>query len=229
MNAYQRNEDARNFPAPFQHPHRPCDDDDYVCYRVKPGPMGPQGPQGLPGLDGSQGPRGPMGPHGHAGPQGPRGPQGAQGAKGDKGDVGRHGPAGGMGPQGPKGDKGDMGCMGPVGPTEVYVAQGSPCTIPPHCVAEDLSAHCPSGMVCISGGYSSPNHDITIVRSTPIKDYRGWEVSCYNNTDHPVTVQCYAVCVPRSCVKPVSGGKCNCNIKPVKCQHPYYPANNGSY
>lgn len=219
MNAYHRNESQRINPTcampetqrmnPTYSPEMPRPNcDDYVCYRVKPGPVGPvgpAGPQGMQGFEGAAGPRGPQGPqgpNGHAGPIGPRGPIG------------------------PKGDKGDAGCMGPcgpVGPAEVYIATSAPCVVPAHHTARDLVAECPPGMTCISGGYNC-RENINILRSSPAQNYKGWEVSCYNSANHPVTLQSYAICVPTSSVKAIASNKqCDrCVVKPVPCQYPQY-------
>jgi len=234
MNAYHREEVQRMNPAyGMAEMPRPNCHDDYVCYRIKPGPAGPRGPQGLPGLDGTPGPMGSMGPVGPAGPMGPCGPQGLPGYDGKHGVTGPMGHMGPRGHAGPKGDKGDAGPMGaagcagpvgPAGPTEMYMATSAPCVVPPYHTAKRIVAECPQGMTCISGGCNS--RALAVTHSAPVDGYRGWEVSCYNNTDCAITVQCYAICVPNNCVKPVAGprGACSsCDVKPVPCQRPQYP------
>ena len=215
---------------------------DYVCFRVRPGPtgptgpagpMGPAGPQGLPGLNGAQGPAGPMGPTGPQGlqglpgldgAQGPIGPAGPQGLPGLDGAQGAIGP---QGPQGPAGATGVTGATGPAGPADIFIAVNEACVIPPHYVVEDISVECPAGMLCVSGGYTSPDHDITIVRSTPSPGYKGWEVSAYNNTNQNVSIQAYAICVPAASVKETRGTCGHCNLHPVQCEYPNYPPNDG--
>ena len=122
---------------------------------------------------------------------------------------------------------GTTGATGPAGPADIFVAINEACVIPPHYVVEDISVECPAGMLCVSGGYTSPDHDITIVRNTPSSTYRGWEVSAYNNTDHNVSIQCYGICVPSGNVREVKGKCGQCKVKPVACEFPNYPPNDG--
>jgi len=108
------------------------------------------------------------------------------------------------------------------------------CNVPPHHVVEDVHVDCPAGMVCISGGYQSDNHDITVVRNTAVNGYHAWEVSCYNNTNRPCVVQAYAICVPECNLKPMketrmAPNQACCKVKPVPCQPPAYPTMNGRF
>lgn len=102
------------------------------------------------------------------------------------------------------------------------------CHIPPHHVVEDVKAICPPGMICISGGYQSDNHNLTVTRSTAVDSHHAWEVSCYNNTNRPCSVQAYAICMPERNIKPIkeprmAPNQACCKVKPVQCQPPAYP------
>ena len=71
MRDFRQNEDMFEIQAQEAQGFSHCND--YVCFRLRPGPTGPTGPagpqgpqgiQGLPGLDGATGPMGPAGPQG---------------------------------------------------------------------------------------------------------------------------------------------------------------------
>ena len=195
--------------------------EDTVCYTVKhgaTGPMGPQGYQGQAGQPGQRGATGPMGPQGH---------QGQAGQPGQRGATGPQGLPGAMGAPGQRGPQGPAGCAGPAGPTEVYMVTSQVCQIPPHHVIEDVKAICPPGMFCISGGYESDNHNLTVTHNAAVDHHHAWEVSCYNNTNRPCSVQAYAICVPEHSIKPIKEprmpGQACCNVRAVPCQPPAYP------
>ncbi|MCL2445847.1 MAG: collagen-like protein [Oscillospiraceae bacterium] len=227
-------------PLPAALPSRCGTSEDTVCYTVKhgaTGPMGPagcQGPIGPAGAPGARGATGAMGPQGH---QGHPGHRGATGAMGPMGPIGSAGAPGAAGPQGQRGAQGPAGCQGPqgpAGPSELYMVNSQVCNVPPHHVVEDMKAICPPGMICISGGYQSDNHDLTVIRNTAVDSYHAWEVSCYNNTNRPCSVQAYAICVPECNIKPLKEPRmapnmARCKVKPVPCQPPAYPSMNGHF
>jgi hypothetical protein len=110
----------------------------------------------------------------------------------------------------------------------MYMVTSQVCNVPPHHVIEDVKATCPSGMVCISGGYHSDYQNLAVVRNTAVDNHRAWEVSCYNNGNRPCSVQAYAICVPERNLKPMKETRMApnpacCKVKPVPCQHPMYP------
>jgi len=205
-------------PLPAPTPSR-CGSQDTVCYTVKHGEPGPRGPQGAPGQPGPMGPAGHQGPRGATGTMGAMGPAGAPGIRGATGPQGQHGQQGPQGPCGPQ---------GPAGPSELYMVTSQVCNVPPHHMVEDVHVDCPAGMVCISGGYHSNNHDVTVVRNTAVDNHHAWEVSAYNNTNRPCSVQAYCICVPERNIKPMKDTRMAhdpacCKVKPVHCQAPAYP------
>ena len=197
------------------------------------GPVGPQGAPGRPGATGEPGRPGAAGPMGPAGAMGPRGPQGLQGQQGAQGAQGARGPQGAQGPRGPQGEKGEKGDMGPEGPAgnmDLYLVTSCERTVPPHYVVNDLVAQCPPDMKAISGGYQSSDRDITVLRSAESASYDGWEISCYNDSDCPATVQAFAICVAMDKLIPVGcGHHDDCGtLEEIPCAYPSSPYPYGS-
>jgi hypothetical protein len=115
-----------------------------------------------------------------------------------------------------------MGPEGPVGPLEIYVTSSDILDVPPHFVLNDLTAECPNGMHVVSGGFQSVNKDIVITRTAPNRNFGGWQISAYNNSDVPVPIQAYAICVPSELI-PVEGLTHTGNLEAIKCEYPSYP------
>jgi Collagen triple helix repeat (20 copies) len=146
------------------------------------------------GIQGEQGPQGIVGPDGPAGPEGEQGPQGI---------VGPDGPAGPEGKQGPKGEQGVPGVPGADGKDGVSgwnVPISTPFSVNSHAVNQGVAV-CLNDKVAMTGGYSVGNvaeaTELTILRSAPTPDGKGWVVVAFNTSAvvTPVNISVSVVCV----------------------------------
>jgi len=112
--------------------------------------------------------------------------------------------------------------MGSTGPIELYFTTSDILQVPPHFVLNDLTAECPNGMHVVSGGHQSVNHEIVITRNAPNRNFQGWQISAYNNSDVPVPIQTYAICVPSELI-PVAGISYTGSLEAIQCEYPNYP------
>ncbi len=128
----------------------------------------------------------------HLGPAGPTGPVGPKGEPGTPG-----GPAG---PQGPAGKDGATGPAGPQGPRGIgHVTTYTNVSANNTSAGKTATAHCPSNMTVVGGGYSTNIlSDDLVLRTLHPLSTRGYTVDVYEGpgfqSNIAWAVTAYAIC-----------------------------------